>query len=49
MKTSRMALAAAGLTSVALLASGCGLFGDTQTVTVTGGTTPTVPATTARR
>lgn len=47
MKTSRMAVAAAGLTSVALLASGCGLFGDTQTVTVTSGTTPTVPATTA--
>lgn len=46
MKTSRMAAAAAGLTSVALLASGCGLFGDTQTVTVTSGTTPTVPATT---
>lgn len=47
MKTSRMAVAAAGLTSVALLASGCGLFGDTQTVTVTSGTTPTAPATTA--
>lgn len=47
MKTTRMAVAAAGVTSLALLASGCGLFGDTQTVTVTSGTTPTVPATTA--
>jgi peptidoglycan hydrolase-like protein with peptidoglycan-binding domain len=46
MKTSRMAAAAVGLTSVALLASGCGLFGDTQTVTVTSGTTPTAPAAT---
>ncbi len=45
MKTSRIAVAAAGLTSAALLVSGCGMFGDTQTVTVTSGTTPVVPTT----
>jgi peptidoglycan hydrolase-like protein with peptidoglycan-binding domain len=45
MKRSSIAVATAGLTSVVLLASGCGLFGDTQTVTVTSGTTPTVPTT----
>lgn len=45
MKRSSIAAAAVGLTSIALLASGCGPFGDTQTVTVTSGTTPTVPTT----